>query len=455
MENQSINFTLSLKNLIGIPFDKYEQDFTIIINGEEYKTSRIVADLLSPSIREMHLIDSTVNEFSIDIKNNSTNYFSEFLNLVNFSPKKLDSERIKQFSEFFYVLGNKKEYVKLRMSLFKPITTDNVIDQFSLIYKISEKNDQKNKKIEYYNEDENIESIISYISIHFYELEKEKIKQLPTSIIEEILNRADLKIESEDNLLKLIIEMYEKDEQCSELFEKVDFNNVSENVLEKFIDIFNINDMNCSIWKSICIRLFPSKSQSTKNNLRYKNIKLCKEFKLENGHEFEGIMHYLSKKTNGNISDNGTIKITSNSIYSNSFKPENVVDYENNYNEFCSKNTSNAFLLFDFKDKSIQLTNYSIRSRESNKNGAHIRNWVVEVSNDEKHWKEVDQHSNDSTLNNSNITATFSVNNINNEFYQFIRLRQTGYSWSGYPNRNNYYFAISFIEFFGILRQNQ
>ena len=40
-------------------------------------------------------------------------------------------------------------------------------------------------------------------------------------------------------------------------------------------------------------------------------------------------MRYLSKKTNGNISDNGTIVITSNSIYMSSYQPRNVVDYEN------------------------------------------------------------------------------------------------------------------------------
>lgn len=69
--------------------------------------------------------------------------------------------------------------------------------------------------------------------------------------------------------------------------------------------------LNQNIWKSICVRLLPSRNLPTLKISRYRFRYKYKEFKIEKGHEFEGIMRYLSKRTNGNISDNGTIEITS------------------------------------------------------------------------------------------------------------------------------------------------
>ena len=59
-------YSLSFNNLYDFPFDKYEKDFTFILNGQRYKTSRFVADILSPNIREMHLSDPTIDEFTIN-----------------------------------------------------------------------------------------------------------------------------------------------------------------------------------------------------------------------------------------------------------------------------------------------------------------------------------------------------------------------------------------------------
>lgn len=63
-------------------------------------------------------------------------------------------------------------------------------------------------------------------------------------------------------------------------------------------------------------------------NNKEKGSYLDKEFKCSKYSPFEGILRFLTKKTGGNICDNGTISITSNSSYeSNHLK--NLVDYEN------------------------------------------------------------------------------------------------------------------------------
>ena len=106
-------------------------------------------------------------------------------------------------------------------------------------------------------------------------------------------------------------------------------------------------------------------------------------------------------------------------------------------------------LCFDFKDKQVQLTNYSIKSNHWGVNDDHLKNWVLEVSNDGNDWKPVDEHSNDSSLNGPYKIATFKTKEIQS-FYQFVRLRQTGRNWHGQPGQ--YHSAFYLFEFYGKLK---
>ena len=168
--------------------------------------------------------------------------------------------------------------------------------------------------------------------------------------------------------------------------------------------------------------------------------------KYKQGEEFNGIIHFLTMKTGGNIHDNGTIEVTSNSLYNQTEIPKNVVDYNDECGYF-SKDEDGSFLSFDFKNYEVQITNYSIKSYRQGKDYCHPKNWVIEVSNDGKTWTEIDRHENDSSLNDKLIVATFSVQKKQKEFYKFVRIRQTGNSWD--KRYNHFYFGISYIEFFG------
>lgn len=128
----------------------------------------------------------------------------------------------------------------------------------------------------------------------------------------------------------------------------------------------------------------------------------------------------------------------------------NLVDY-NSENFYQSLDVGGATVCFDFKNKSIQLTSYSIQSLNRSENGVHLKNWVMEVSNDGKKWIEIDRHQNDSRLNGPNFKSVFIINKPQTDFYRFVRLRQIGQSW--YECSNHNYFAIAFIEFYGKLKE--
>ena len=63
-----------------------------------------------------------------------------------------------------------------------------------------------------------------------------------------------------------------------------------------------------------------------------------------------------------------------------------------------------------------------------------------------KNWKIVDEHSDESALNDANNVATFNTKEVK-AFYRYIRLRQTGKRWA-----NNYDSEIKNIEFYGKMK---
>lgn len=62
-----MNTLISLK--IGpmpyVPFDNYPRDFTFIVNKEEYHTNKLIADILSKKISQIHLTDPTVDQYEV------------------------------------------------------------------------------------------------------------------------------------------------------------------------------------------------------------------------------------------------------------------------------------------------------------------------------------------------------------------------------------------------------
>lgn len=235
MQNE---ITLSTDSIKEIPFDRYEKNFTFIVNGKEYKTNRFVADILSPKICHLHFIDETIDTFTITTKNESTNIdFSSFLSLINFHPKTLTKEELDYFQNIFSILGKKTEFFKYSPK-YEENTTDNVIDH--LLSKIQTINNFKEGQKEPFStqEIEYLKTELEFISSHFFAIDQKRIEIIDSQIFEEIIKSDKLKIEDEDSLLDVIIDFYMKDTNLSYLFEYIDFLNVSIEKLRHFFDIF-------------------------------------------------------------------------------------------------------------------------------------------------------------------------------------------------------------------------
>jgi hypothetical protein len=104
----------------------------------------------------------------------------------------------------------------------------------------------------------------------------------------------------------------------------------------------------------------------------------------------------------GNVHDRGIVNVTSSSVATDhpTPAPKNVVDFDNKIG-FASLDSRNEWICFDFKDRCIRLSHYSIRSYHLDATAAHARSWVIEGSGDHRNWVVQDERSNDNQLRGS------------------------------------------------------
>lgn len=421
------NFTkisLNLSAISKIPFEKYADKFSLFVDGREYCISRLEADIISPMIRTMHFTDDSIKSFSINTNNKFPECnFSDFLSLLTFQPRSYDSKTVIYIKYIFDILGNFEESNKIQID--KRLTIDNVIDQIE-------------KKRLFYQSTDSINEEIEFLSSHFIEIDKEKVKKLEKNIIDLVLKNEKLKIEDEDSLLKFIIELYMDDTKSSYLFENVNFLNVSKEKLTEFFDIFNFNDLTTEVWKSImnhCINSSPDN---------------CSKIEFINGQGLNGILDYLTNKAGGNIYEKGIINITSSSVQSN-HEARHLCDFNNlgRSSMWSPNGVNNATVTFDFKEKKVKLSSYSFHTPSVSTHD-YPKSWLIECSNDANNWDVVDDRNNEEIMNNYNICRTFQCMNKSNEFYRFIRIKTNGPCWN--PKGGRYFFDLAAVEFFGILK---
>lgn len=427
-------------SILNIPLQKYEEDFTFVVNGKYFKTSRVVADLLSSKVVQLHFSDPTLNEYSFQTNQNGD--FQKILDFIIFHKVDFDLKDIPYVLEILEILENQSFQI-INDSSNTEISLDSVFnsilqhERYNIFY-----SSQLAKDIE-------------YISQNFYSLKENHIqifKTLKLGTIELILNNPNLQLESEDQLISIINQIYSENNNYAALYDNVKFFNVTKEKMSDFLNIFSVFDITQKTWQSLSyliqkssidtIELAQKNSQNNRYHVLHENIK------FEKGCEFKGIIQYLKKLNQNKLND--VIEITASSVCDDSeiYSFQHAIEYDDLESYFESEDRDDSWICFDFKDKKLKLENYTLRSFNKGKSSGHLKSWVIEASNDEnkKDWKIVDKHENCDLLQGQNFVHTFSVQNENKESFRYIRLRQIGQSWSG-----NKYLNLNSIEFYGDL----
>lgn len=441
-----IKIQLNPNSILKIPLEKYDKNFTFIVNGEKFCTNRVIADLLSPKICQIHFNDPTFDEFTIQTSEKGN--FSYVLDLALFNQVSIPETEVPFIAEIIEIFDN--ESIKTnKIDRKVTITIDNV---FNLI-KNHEKYDIFHSKM--------LQDEIDFLSSHFFLIDDDKVNEIiemKMDTLEMIIKNPKLQLKSEDQLITIINQLYTSNSKYSFLYEFVDFSNVSVNKITEFLSIYDIKDLTHDSWKNLSSRLEKQIFQNNEinnNNHRYHNVASNSEkvnndlkkgisIQYDKNKEFNGIINYLSNKSKSSIYDD--ISITSSSTFW-SHSPRNTVLYDDHSKYFFSQNKENSWICFNFKEHKIVPKNYTLRSHDNSANCCHPKNWVLEGSNDGNYWEIINEQENCSLLNGSLLSYTFQIQNLENKEFQFIRMRQTQSCWDGSHN-----LSIDSIEFYGTLK---
>lgn len=406
---------LQYSSILNVPLDKYD-NFYFIINETKYQTTRIVADLLSARVSNLHSTDPTINE--IHIRTQHDGDFSHILQLVNFKETAMNNDELPFIIEIIEKLGNDKITINIS-DVFqnKEMTKDNVINNLKSHLKYRQ----------FYSK--TIENEIEFISSHLFEMienNNDEMKELPIDILERIFSNSKIQLETEDQLLSFINELYSSNYEYSTLFEFVLFKNISTTKIKEFVKLFDIDDITTNIWKSITQRLIEEIQQNQQEeSTRYKKSQL-NIFSINPNDPFNGIIKHLLQESNRNIENK--INITA-SKHRGSYIPQNVVLYEDDSKYYQSYSIENSFICFDFKEHQIIPTSYTIKSCNCNENSYHPKSWAIEVSNDGSNWEIIDERNNNTDLRGNHKIHTFPIQKKNKQKYQYFKIRQTAKNW--------------------------
>lgn len=445
-----------LKNVI--PRVDSGDEFDFIFGNHKMKLNNLFADFISPAVSRIHKSDPTTNYIDFTNKIEKLKITEEVLLLIQQlstgSSVEVKDDQIIQLQSISILLENEELFSAIDDKFNIDINESN-IDQYLTILTFFSQNSKSSNFI-------NCSGIINYISSHFYDIDESKVKELPLCTVYSIISNENLVIESEDSLYEFIKELFKErreNENESEIekmsfFEEIEFIRLSEDKFNDFIENFSSGEMTGTLWKKLCKCFYTNMKKSSPNDVKngryFKGQRI--EFDGNEYHRFEWIIHYLTQKCGGNVSDKGIVNVTASSVDYTEF-PKHAVDLHNTQNYFQANNDPKDWLRYDFVENRVCITHYSIRTRHDC-DDMHPRSWVVEGSDtggeNDSEWTILDSHQNDSTLQGKSFSYTFDIKptQVNKKFYCYLRIRQTG------PNsNNNHYTCISALEYFGILKE--
>lgn len=460
------SFILSSSGLKNIVFTSKtkEDDFYFVFGEKEICMNRILAEFISPRVSHIHQTDPTIDKIQL--------ISSEQLLALSLDTF-FTTELLEVFSKL--VQGNKLE-IDESMShqlLLLSIILDNsdLYKEISVIYPIDESSEnleQYLKIIEFIEDDKQSthlslpfckESLIEYISSHFYLIDKKQLLQMSKKNLYLIISNPQLRIKDESALFEFINELYlnsdlENENEMptkSDFYEEVVISELKSDEQKTFIKNIESDEMTSQLWSNIRSFILEENNKPEARNKRYIEAKSrkndnCIEVEYTN-ERFKGIITKLGNGDSKKALTEGAISIASSSVRSgDNVQAKNVVDYEDDKQVFESLNNEKSWLSFDFIKNKVRPSHYSIRSTNYGAKNECLQHWCIEGSNDNENWKILDTRSDEKSLLENRAENTFSIkNNLEkDEYYRYLRIRQTGLNSSG----NNELFFSS-IEFFG------
>lgn len=415
------------------------------------------ARVLSKKIDHIYQVDPTISTYYLDIPSQENdddkqhNNISDMIELILKSTEEKinipeDEERKKIFHIIQYLLGEEES---------------NINEENNFIKNIDE-------SISYLSTDFHQLSI-EYLSRHIKEiLENEQIKKLEYTIIYEII----------DTYFKYNKESKDKDKNSDKIkkdneyiFNKMIEISEDENIILYFIINIEAEEMNEEMIKFLYSNLNDEIIANelsliihiirTHLNIIYKNSNESNNNNVNNAikveytnDELNGIITYLKGNEAAEEFIKNKIHLKGGGEIYSSYPIANLIKYDSNNinNHYYNKNSKfptekDSWIIFDFGERKINLSSYTIRSNGGSINGhAHPKTWKILGSNDNEQWETINEQTNNPILNGPNKQHRFECQQTS-KYYRYIQYKQED-SWDD-DKRYQYVVYLTCIEFFG------
>ena len=439
--------------------EQNEDDFFFYIGETGIKMNRILAEFISPRVSSMHHSDPTINQLHINLKTTiNLSTLDKFQSICKGESIEVESKEARELRYLSIYLWNDEISTTID-DLFPEEKCENSIDEILEFLTSIESDNNRNPQ--------NQEEMIKNVSSQFYSIDPEKLYKLPYSILYSILINDELKLSDEDSLFEFIENLLSKkketDREIDEMafYELIDMRGLSEDKIRTFLDLIEPTRITGELWQKIKNLLFERIIQDDgrmKNEHRYVRTDHHKytqvEYDANENHRFKGIISQLGNGSPTDVIEKGIINITSSETVSSSdsrFQPKNVVNFNDMNGCFHSSDRSNSFLVYDFKERKVKPSHYSIRSNNwSGQGNCHPKTWNIEGSNDNNNWTLLDKRTNDRSLDGSGFSNTFEIeeSKTTNEYFQYLRITQTDVNTG-----NNNWLIFSALEYFGTIQE--
>lgn len=150
-----------------------------------------------------------------------------------------------------------------------------------------------------------------------------------------------------------------------------------------------------------------------------------------------GIFQYLQKLRGNNPYLSKEIDVETSTV--------NTGEIRNLFDHFRVSDPSGSFIIFDFKDKKVNIIKYyfSVPTSSLGHSDGQPKTWIIEGSNDKYNWVTIDKQENDSKLRDYDASNTYSIENTNDIFYRFIRIKEIADQY------DRHFLLLSEVEFYG------
>ena len=160
-------------------------------------------------------------------------------------------------------------------------------------------------------------------------------------------------------------------------------------------------------------KMHPAAAEKPETDMR---APVQREFVCIEGMPLDGIIAHLTRKCGGNVHKKGVVEVTGSSWATGS--EPHVADLGTNLH-FQSNDEPNSWICYDFKERRVAPTSYSIRMCC----WGFMRSWVLEVSDDGMNWEVIDRQENSNDLKGAFMTHNFVLSAPPSGSFRFVRLQ--------------------------------